>query len=146
MTQVLAAADPVAVLLAWLRGHASVLAEFGDPARISGRNETPYPRLMVMPSPGGSDGDLRWILDGEVSLTTYGEFDGTPGQAALRRMHYTALGAAAELPMSRFTAGQPVVSAIRATTAAYWAPEPLTGQPAWRSTLLLTIHPPRQGA
>ena len=134
-------ADPVAALLSWLRGHTGVTAAFGDASHISGRNEPPYPRLLIAPSAGGDDQGLIWTLIGEVAVSTLGAPDGTPGQAELRRLHYTALAAAAELPRSAFAAGDPVVSAVRPSTAARFAPEPITGQPAWRSTLLLTMHP-----
>jgi hypothetical protein len=134
-------ADPVAALLSWLRGHAGVTAALGDAAHISGRNEPPYPRLLIAPSAGGDDLALRWVLTGEVGLSTLGALDGTPGQAELRRLHYTALAAAAELPASTFGPADPVVSAVRPSSPARFAPEPLTGQPAWRSTLLLTMHP-----
>lgn len=137
----LAAADPVAAMLAWLRAHPAVLAEFGEAARISGRNESPYPRLAVSPSAGGHDGDLLWLITPEIELVTYAALDGTPGQAALRRMHYTALQAAAEVVAAAPT-GQPVISAVRPSSAARYRAEPLSGQPAWRSTLLITVHPP----
>jgi hypothetical protein len=141
---VLADADPVAVLLAWLRGHAGVVAAFGDAARISGRNESPYPRLQVAPSTGGSDRGLRWLLEPEVMLATYGDVDGTPGQSALRRLHYIALDAAVALPTSSFLASDAVVCSVRSSSATRFAAEPLTGQPVWRSTLLVSIHPPAQ--
>lgn len=134
-------ADPVAALLSWLRGHSGVTAAFGDAAHISGRNEPPYPRLLISPSAGGDDLSLRWVITGEVALATLGAPDGTPGQAELRRLHYLALSAAVDLPRAAFGPADPVVSAVRPSTAARFAPEPLTGQPAWRSTLLLTIHP-----
>lgn len=134
-------ADPVAALLSWLRAHPGVVAAFGDAARVSGRNEAPYPRLAVQPAAGGSDGDLRWQVSPELSLATYGDLDGTPGQAALRRLHYIALAAAAELPRSQFGPAEPVVTMVRPSSGARFAPEPLTGQPAWRSTLSVSIHP-----
>jgi hypothetical protein len=139
----LADADGVAALLAWLRGHPAVLAAYGDAAHISGVNEAPYPRLYVAPGAGGSDRNLRWLLEQEVALTSFGDVDGTPGQSALRRAHYTALAAAAALPAAAVTsAAQPVVAAVRPSSATRFAPEPGTGQPAWRSTLVLSIHPP----
>lgn len=138
-------ADPVATLLSWLRSHPQVTAAFGDAARVSGRNESPYPRLAVSPSAGGSDGDLIWHITPEVTLATYGDLDGTPGQSALRRLHYIALAAAAELPRRQFAVTDPVVTMVRPSTAARFAPEPITAQPAWRSTLSISIHPPLQG-
>lgn len=140
----LAAADPVAAVIAWLRGHGEIVAALGGEDRISGLNEAPYPRLQVVPSPGGSDRDLVWRTEPEVALVTYGSLDGTPGQSALRGLHYLALAVVRQLPNSTFTSTQAVVSTVRPSSAARWAPEPLTRQPAWRSTLIVSIHPPRE--
>ena len=144
MTGALSLADPVAALISWLRAHASVVAEFGSADRVSGLNEAPYPRLMVAPSAGGSDRTLRWLIEPEVAVTTFGTLDGTPGQAELRRLHYVALAAAEELTRAAFGSTTAVVTGVRPSSAARYSPEPGTGQPAWRSTLLVSIHPPAE--
>jgi hypothetical protein len=143
VTTALSLADPVAALITWLRAHATIVAQFGSADRVSGLNEAPYPRLMVAPSQGGSDRSLRWLIEPEVALATFGTLDGTPGQAELRRLHYVALAAAEELTRSTFGPSAAVVTAVRPSSAARYAPEPGTGQPVWRSTLLVSIHPPR---
>lgn len=138
----LADADAVAALLAWQRGHPAVIAAFGDAAHVSGRNEAPYPRLRIAPAGGGSDRDLIWASEQEVAVETYGAIDGTPGQAALLRLHRVALAAARTLAEADPAVGQTVVTDLRASSPARFTPEPLTGQPCWRSTLMLTVHPP----
>lgn len=136
-------ADPVARLIAWLRQHQRVLAEFGGADHVSGQNKDPYPHLRVAPSDGGSDGDLRHLIKPEVSIEVYGPLDGTMGQSALRRLLYgVALPACMELVEAPTLPGQAVVSGIESSTRGRWAPEPLTAQPAWRATLIVSIHPP----
>lgn len=142
----LAAADPIAAMLAWLRQHPRVLAEFGDASRVAGTNEAPYPRVMVSPSAGGDDRDLIWLLEPEISVVTYGEPDGTPGQAELRRLHYVVLAAATEIVGWSPPPTIGVTSLVRSSSAARWEAEPLTGEPAWRSTLVMRIHPPSVAA
>lgn len=136
----LADADPVATALAWLQAHSAVLAAFGGVTHISGLNEPPYPHLRVAASPGGEDGDLVWVVSPEVLVETYGDLDGSPGWAALRRLHYVALLAAKELPGRTHTTATTVVTDVRPASSAQPLPLPL-GQPRWVSTLRLTMHP-----
>lgn len=138
----LADADGVAALLTWLRGHPVVVAAFGDAAHVSGRNEAPYPRLLVSPGAGGNDRDLLWATDQEVLLATYGALDGTPGQAELWRLHRAAVGAVWGIAEAESVPGEAVVTAVRSSAPTRFVPEPVTGQPVWRSGVLLTVHPP----
>jgi hypothetical protein len=138
----LAAADALDRMLAWLRGHTRVLAEFGGADHVSGQNRAPYPHLRVAHEAGGSDGDLRWLLKPELSLTAFGDLDGTLGSDALRSLLYVALAAAVELSWAPTAAGQSVVSDVRSSAAARPAPVPLTGQPAWAANVIVVIHPP----
>lgn len=143
MTQgTLADADGVAALLAWQRAHPAVIAAFGSSAHVSGRNEAPYPRHVVSPGAGGDDRDLLWATDQEVLLATYGALDGTPGRAALWRLHRAALAAARQIGDADSVPGQAVVTRIRSSAPTRFVPEPGTGQPVWRSGVLLTVHPP----
>lgn len=139
----LSAADPIVAALTWLRQHPAMLAEFGDASRISGTNEAPYPRSLVQPSAGGDDRDMVWLMEPEISMVTIGDLDGTPGQAELRRLHYVALGVLAQIVGAPAAPDLPVVTRVTPSSSARFEPEPLTFQPAWRSTLLLVIHPPQ---
>lgn len=136
----LADTDAIAIVLGWLTGHAGVLAAFGGATHVSGLNEPPYPHLRVAGSPGGSDGDLTWVVSPEVLVETCGDPDGSPGSAALRRLHYVALLAAKELPGRAHTSATPVVCDVAPTSSAQSLPLPL-GQPRWVSTLRVTLHP-----
>jgi hypothetical protein len=139
----LALADALKAMLRHLRQHAGVLAEVsGDAARVGGTVEAPYPRFFVGPSSGGDDRDLRWLIEPELAVATYGDLDGTPGSAELWRMHYVLLGACTEVVGAAPAADIGVVSLVSSSSSARWEPEPLTGEPAWRSTLRVRIHPP----
>jgi hypothetical protein len=138
----LASADAVARMLAWLRVDPAVLAAFGDANHVSGQNRAPYPHMRVSPSPGGSDGDLRWLLEQEVALTAFGDLDGTLGSSALKALLYVALSSAYVLGETPPTGGESVVCGVRSSSAARPLDIPLTGQPAWTATVIVTIHPP----
>lgn len=136
----IADADPIAVMLAWLQAHPGVLAAFGGPDHVSGLNEPPYPHLRAASSGGGDDGDLTWLVAPEVLLETYGDPDGSPGWAELRRLHYVVLLAAKELPGRAHTPADTVVTDVRPASSAAASPLPL-GQPRWVSAVRLTLHP-----
>lgn len=134
-------ADPAAVVIAYLSSHPAVTEALGGPGRISLKNQPPYPHLGVADTPGGSDRDLRWLISPEISLTLWGDLDGSPGKAALRRALYTVLQALAELPEQATGPGQPVVTAVESSGAGGWSPEP-TGQPRYLSRVRVYMHPP----
>lgn len=136
----LADADPIAEMLGWLAGHAAVVAAFGSAAHLSGLNEPPYPHVRVAGSPGGTDGDLTWVVSPEVLLETYGDPDGAPGWAELRRLHYVALLAAVQITGRAHTALTTVVTAVLPASSAAASPTPL-GQPRFVSALRVTLHP-----
>lgn len=136
----LSTADPIATALAWLQGHASVLAQFGSVTHVSGLNEPLYPHLVVTPSGGGTDRDGVWLVAPEVQIETWGDPDGSPGRAELRRLHYVAVMALKELPRRAHTTATTVVTAVAPTSSAVWSPDPL-GQPRWLGTFSLSLHP-----
>src|SRR4051812_35940944 len=126
----LSTADPIAVVLGWLRQHPAVLAELGnDPAHVSGVNEAPYPHVRVTSGPGGSDRDLRWLIAPEVLIEVYGDQAGAPGEAELRRLLYVVLSAVKELQDQPFGPDEPVVSAIRSANNAISSPLAAPAQP-----------------
>jgi hypothetical protein len=136
----LARADPLPVVLAWLDGHPALVEALGGTGRVGPVNEPPYPRLRVTDPPGGDDRDLRWLISTEVLLEAYGDLDGSPGKAALRRILYLAVGVLAELPGQPYQPGQPVITDVRSSRAGGWVPEP-TGQPRYLGSVRVFSHP-----
>jgi hypothetical protein len=135
-------ASATARVLSWMRQHVRVLEELGGPDHVSGQNKAPYPHLRVAPEAGGSDRGLRWLLERELSLSVYGDVDGTLGPAELERLLYVALIAVAEAPAGPHLPGQAVITAVRSSTSARPLAVPLTSQPAWTATVMVSIHPP----
>lgn len=133
--------DHVAAVLAELRSHASLVDELGGPGAVSGLNEPAYPHVQVTDSPGGEDGRLVWSTTGEVSVLVWGDVDGRPGKAELRRLLYVAVGWLARWPERPHTAGRPVVSDVRVVGSARWQPHPASGQPCWAATVLVDAAP-----
>jgi hypothetical protein len=132
----LARADPMPRVLSWLSGHPVLADALGGTGRVGAFNEPPYPRLRIT-DPGGDDRDLRWLISTEVLIEAYGDLDGSPGKAALRRILYLALGALAELPEQP---GSPVITAVRSSRAGGWVPEP-NGQPRYLGSVRVFSHP-----
>lgn len=135
-------ADPAAVVIAYLSSHPAVTEALGGPGRISAKNEPPYPHLGVTDTPGGSDLSMQWLIAPEVTLKLWGDLDGSPGKAALRRIFYTILQAVRDLPDQPTAPGQPVITAIGNTGAGGWLPEP-TGQPQYTGRRQIFMHPPQ---
>jgi hypothetical protein len=135
----LARADPLPRIIEWLNGHADVLAALGGAGRIGLANEPPYPRVRVFETPAGSDGDLIRLISPEVQIEVYGDLDGSPGKAELRRIMYIVLGALRELPDAEAPFGGPVVTAVRSSRPGGWIPEP-TGQPRYVAGVRVYSH------
>lgn len=135
-------ADPVAVVLDWLKDHPDNIALLGGPEHVSGIAEGPWPQVVVSDAPAGDFRDFIWSAELGVTLEVIGHPNGTPGPAALRRLAVKQAGLVAQLPERDVTATDPVVSKVRSSGVAAWAP--LTnGQPRFVLDLLLTIRPPR---
>lgn len=134
-------ADPATIVITYLSAHAGLTTELGGEGRISSLNEPPYAHLQVLDTPGGSDRDLTWLVAPEVTLRAYGDFDGTPGKAKLRRVLYVALQALRDLPGIPAAAGKPVITAVRFPGTGGWTPEP-NGQPCYSARPQLFLHPP----
>jgi hypothetical protein len=143
----LAAADPVAVVVARLRGSDKVKTELGFTAdddvddHIGLRNVVPYPRLIVSDPPGGSLRGLRWLMSPIVQVEAVGDLDGRPGAAALRRLLLVALQEVAGVPETPSMPGEPVVTNIGADGSLGWVPLP-NGQPRYLSSVQVFLHPP----
>lgn len=136
------AADPLAVVVAWLRAHPRIAAEFGGPEHVSGLLEAPWPHLVVSPGPGGDLGDLYWLSSPEVTLEVYDDPAGTRGRAALRRLAMIAAVVCKELAdRTDHSPTEPVVSEVRPTGVLAWSPL-ATGQPRWTLNLGITLRPP----
>jgi hypothetical protein len=136
----LARADPLPRVIAWLDGHPAVVEALGGAGRVGAGNAPPYPRLRVTDPPGGDDRRLLWLISTLVQVEAYGDLDGTPGKAALRRILYVALGALAELPEQDTPAGGPVITDVRSSAAGGWSPLP-SGQPRYIATVQVWTHP-----
>jgi hypothetical protein len=138
----LSLADGLAVAAAWLAAHPDVIAALGGPGRVSGVVGPLYPCVRITGGPG-SDRDLRWVKDDLVTVEVWGDPDGTPGPAALKRVMYRVLEALTELPARPVTPGDAIVTAVVSVNPAQ--PVPVDGQPRWTAAVLLTVHPPRVG-
>jgi hypothetical protein len=125
--------------MAWLSGHAAVTAAFGGADRVGAVNEPPYPRLRVIDT-GGDDRDLRWLIAQDIQVEAYGDLDGAPGKAELRRILYVALGALAELPDQPPAVDYPIITSVRSLRGGGWVPEP-TGQPRYLAAVRVYAHP-----
>jgi hypothetical protein len=136
----LADADALAAVLACWQADPDVLALLGgDPDRIGGTDQPPYPRLRATATPAGSNGTVRWLVTTEIRVEAIGDLDGRPGSAALRELLFTALAAAADMP-TRHRPGFAVVTDVQSFGTGQ---APLPGaQPRWISTLSVTAHPP----
>jgi hypothetical protein len=84
---------------------------------------------------------MTWLIAPEITLKAFGDFDGTPGKAQLRRVLYTALQALRDLPLIPTSPGQPVITGVRFPGTGGWLPEP-TGQPCYVARPQLYMHPP----
>lgn len=133
-------ADPVDVVIAYLNSHPEVVAVLGGDDRISKENEPPYLHLGITDTTGGSDRTLRWLIAPELTLKLWGDLDGTPGKAAMRRALYTILQALRDLPDQPTEPGQPVVTAVESRVGGGWTPEP-TGQPQYSARVQVFLHP-----
>lgn len=130
-------ADPVPRVLAWLEEHPQMVAALGGAGRVGARNEPPYPRLRVLDVPGGDDRDLRWLSATQMQIEAWGDMDGSPGKAELRRILYLALGVLTELPEQD---GDPVITAVTSAQAGGWSPDP-SGQPRYVAAVRVWAHP-----
>lgn len=134
-------ADPVKAARTYLLGRPAVAEALGGLDRIGLVNKPPYPRLGIEDTPGGSDLDLNWLIAPELTLKLWGDLDGAPGKAELRRIFYVVLQELADMPNHPTVPGQPVVTRVLSTGAGGWSPEP-TGQPRYTSRVQLFMHPP----
>lgn len=134
--------DPAAVAIAYLLGRSRLVEAFGDGGWLTSRNEPPYPHVKITDTPGGADRALRWLIAPELTIETHGDVDGSPGKAALRRLHLLVLQELRDLPDQPAQPGQPVVTAVGFPGAHGWVPEP-TGQPRYLSRVHLAMHPPQ---
>lgn len=135
-------ADPVAVVLDWLTGHADVATLLGGPEHVTGISETPWPHLVVDEGTGGDLRDYRWDAEYEVVLELWSHPNGAPGKAAMRDLMMRLLRLAADLPdQQTVDATTPVVSRVRPSGTYAW--QPLTnGQLKLVAGLYITIRPP----
>lgn len=133
-------ADALAVVLAYLNAHTGLKDAFGhgDEPFASSRNEPPYPHVKITDTPGGSERALDWLTVPELTIETHADPDGTPGKAALWRLHVLVLQALRDLPKTAQSG--PVVTGMLFTGARGYVPEP-TGQPRYLSRVEVPIHP-----
>lgn len=139
-SQALPAADPVGRVITWLNTHPAVLAALGDGDRVDLYNEPPYPRVRVL-DVTDNDRNMRWLVSTDLQFEVFGDLDGTPGKAALRRIWKTVIGAVAEIPDTEPGPGDPVITSVTGGAGGGWAPEP-TGQPRYVTVLQIHSHPP----
>lgn len=141
----LAATDVVPLMSWWLGQHPAVAEALGQAGHVSMRNEAPWPCLMLTDTTAGSDGDL-YLVSPEIQLEAYGDLDGNPGKAALRRLLASAVGAARELAdepcpyPAGAPDGSPVVTWVQSSRAIGWSPLP-GGQPRYIGAVRVFCHP-----
>lgn len=136
----LADADPVSVLLAWLKQSPEAADALGGPGRVSGLVEAPWPHLVIGHGPGGDLGDLRWVTTPEVTLEAYGDPGGWPGKAELRRILVRCAQAAQSIVEAPHTPGRPVINGVKPSGLLLWSPL-VDGHPRWLLNLSVTLHP-----
>jgi hypothetical protein len=136
----LARADPLPRVLTCLGEDDMLTAALGGPGRVGMFNEAPYPRLRLLDN-GGNDRDLQWLIETELQIEAYGDLDGSPGKAALRRILYLALGVLMTLPETPTPPGEPVISRVVSTRGGGWVPEP-SGQPRYVAAVHVYTHAP----
>lgn len=135
-------ADPVSVLLDWLRAHPEAQDLVGGPEHYSGIMEAPWPHVVLSDGPGGSLRDLTWSAEPEVNVEVYSAPNGAPGSAELRRILVRVLRICRNLSEEQlvdfFT---PVVCRVR-PTGGYQMQTLTNGQLRCSAGLLVAIHPP----
>ncbi|HEY1177008.1 MAG TPA: hypothetical protein VGF17_12695 [Phytomonospora sp.] len=137
-------ADPVEVVLDWLRGDPEVLDLLGGPEHLSGIPEAPWPHLVVGDGTAGDLRDFRWDAELEVTLNLYGAPDGAPGASAIRRLLYRIAARAAALADEQAVeVTTPVVSRVKPSGRDI-AQALSNGQPLLSLGVLVTIRPPLQ--
>lgn len=138
----LAAADPVAVVLAWLKDHPVTTEVLGGPEHVSGILRAPWPHLQVTEGAGGDLRGLVWDAEYEVSFELYGSPEGHPGKAAMRAQAVRLLRAVLDLPEEQqIDPGVPVVSDARPSGVFAYTPTTV-GQPRWTFGAFVTLRPP----
>jgi hypothetical protein len=134
-------ADGRALAVARLLTSSAMTSALGGADRVYGgdRPRPPYPMLRV--GAGTTDNrTLTWLLDDGIVLEAWGDLDGQPGAAELRRILYVAIGVLRDLPDEPAVPGWPVISRAAFPTASY-VPGP-GGQPRYLAAGTLTVHPP----
>lgn len=136
-------ADPVEVVLAWLKNHPQVGDLLGGPDHATGLMEAPWPHLVVGDGTGGDLRDFRWDAELEVAFDLYSHPNGAPGTSAMRKILMRVLRVVADLPEEQVVTDEtPVVSRVRPAGTYSW--QPLTnGQLRVSSSVYVTIHPPK---
>lgn len=139
--------DVDAITLAHLRANVARLPLLdGDAERIRGDvRQPPYPMLVIGSTTAGDDGDLLWRVTAEILFEAWGDPDGRPGKAALRKVLYAALQIARELPDLDYGPGQDVITSVSSSAGGGFSPDP-TGQPRWVAAIRVSAHPPTLSA
>lgn len=131
-------ADPLERAVAFLTTHAGVLTEFNG---VSSEVEAPYPHLRVVPSDGGTVGDMRWQHSAGVQVEAIGDPSGWPGRAELRRKMMVAVKAMGELVDQEYSAPSDiVVTFVSGTSSVVWSPLE-EGNPRWLVTFEVGVRP-----
>lgn len=134
-------ADPVKVVIDWLKAH-PVASALGGPEHIGPIKEAPWPHLVVSDGVNGDLRTMRWDAELEVVLDLYGDPTGAPGPAAMRRLMMRAIRAVADMPEEQEHDGTtPVVSFVRPGGREVDEVRG-NGQPWLSMSLTLTIRPP----
>ncbi|MER6830932.1 hypothetical protein ABT352_33400 [Streptosporangium sp. NPDC000563] len=139
----LADADPVPLVLAWLREHEALATVLGGPGRVGAYSEPPYPRLRVHEVPGGTvgqrSGELLHAVTSCVQLEALGAGADAPGVGALKRIVMVALGAVAELPGQPYVSG-PVITGVRYLAGSGGPMPDIDGRLRWVAKVLVSSH------
>ncbi|MEU4703394.1 hypothetical protein [Nonomuraea dietziae] len=139
-TEDLSRADPVPVILAWLRAHPAVTAALSGPDRVGAYSEEPYPRLRVSDVPGGVDNYLTRLVGTRIQIEALGSMDGGPGKEELRRILYVGLAALGELPAADPAPAGPVIVSVRPAQAGGYVPE-ADRRPRYLAQATVWSHP-----
>lgn len=141
----LAAADPVPVLLPWLRANPIFNETVGGPEHVSGAVRDPYPHIVITDSPGGGPSDGYYSHDPELLLQAVSSPDGTPGKYELRRLLVITAGLLCAYPDEGITSNRAVISNVRLSSPFVYVPDPrnptqVGGAGRWQVTLRMRVH------
>jgi hypothetical protein len=136
-------ADPVAIVLDWLKNHPRLGEVLGGPEHVSGISESPWPHLWCDDGPGG---DLRTldVAEFEVLLHLTDAPNGATGPSLLsRKLRRLVAWLVQDLASDDALLDTPWGVVLRVRPSGTFAETSRsTGQPEYTAGILLVVAPP----